>query len=162
METVYFAKVRLDVILPTKREEDGCYDLYANFSKDSIIIPPHSTKLISTGFATAFPSTLRISLRERGSNTKFGCKVSAGQIDSGFRNEYFVALTNILDKPVEITKSINDVEITDEFIRYPYSKAICQFAIEYVPQVNVEEIPYDELKEIPSLRGLGMLGSSGK
>jgi hypothetical protein len=31
-----------------------------------------------------------------------------------------------------------------------------------VPEVNVEEISYEELQQIPSERGFGMIGSSNK
>jgi dUTP pyrophosphatase len=83
----------------------------------------------------------------------------AGQIDSGYRGEYFVALQNNNDIPVEISKSVNKVEITQDLIKVPYSKAICQFAVEEVPQVFIYEIDYEELKNIPSARGTGSLGS---
>ena len=45
---------------------------------------------------------------------------------------------------------------------YPYSKAICQALVLPVPRVGIVEISYDELINIPSERGLGMLGSSNK
>ena len=47
-------------------------------------------------------------------------------------------------------------------IVYPYTKAIAQLVVHEVPKMNVKEISYDELKEIPSKRGSGSLGSSGK
>ena len=47
-------------------------------------------------------------------------------------------------------------------IIYPYSKAIAQLVVHEVPVMNVKEISYEELKEIPSKRGVGALGSSGK
>ena len=47
-------------------------------------------------------------------------------------------------------------------IIYPYSKAIAQLVVHEVPVMNVKEISYEELKEIPSKRGTGALGSSGK
>lgn len=160
--TIKFAKVRSDAIIPSKRDEDGCYDVYACFDGNELTLSPFTTTLVPTGIASAFDSSMRISLRERGSNTKVSMKVSAGQIDSGFRGEYFVALYNGNSIPIEISKSINKIEITDDFIRYPASKAICQMAIEIVPTVKIEEITYDELKAIPSERGIGQLGSSGK
>lgn len=162
MNKIYFAKVRNDAKIPTKRDEDGCYDIYACFDGNEIVLKPFTTTLVPTGIASAFDKRYRIGLRERGSNTKATLKVSAGQIDSGYRGEYFVALYNGNSMPVEISKSINKVEITPDFIRYPYSKAIAQAAVEYVPEVEVEEITYDELKNIKSERGLGSLGSSGK
>lgn len=47
-------------------------------------------------------------------------------------------------------------------IIYPYSKAIAQAEVCEVPKMNVQEITYEELKAIPSKRGTGSLGSSGK
>lgn len=159
---IYFAKISPNAIIPTKRDEDGCYDLYACFDDYEIIIPPHTVKLISTGIASAFNPKYRIALRERGSNTKSNLSVMAGQIDSGYRNGYFVALHNNNDIPVEITKSVVEVEKTTDFIRVPYSKAICQFAIEEVPVMTIQEIPYKDLLEMGSERGIGSLGSSNK
>lgn len=50
----------------------------------------------------------------------------------------------------------------EEVIIYPYEKAIAQLIVHEVPKMNVSEITYDELKNIPSKRGMGALGSSGK
>ena len=47
-------------------------------------------------------------------------------------------------------------------IIYPYSKAIAQLIVHEVPVMNQYEITYEELKSIPSKRGTGALGSSGK
>ena len=54
--TIYFAKVKEDAIIPSKREEDGAFDIYACFEEDFMIIAPHETKLIPTGIASAFSS----------------------------------------------------------------------------------------------------------
>jgi DUTP diphosphatase len=48
------------------------------------------------------------------------------------------------------------------YILYPYEKAICQALVLPVPEVEIEEYTYEELKAIPSERGTGRLGSSGK
>lgn len=45
---------------------------------------------------------------------------------------------------------------------YPYEKAIAQLLLVPVPTADVEEYTYEELKEIPSKRGMGALGSSRK
>lgn len=47
-------------------------------------------------------------------------------------------------------------------IYYPYTKAITSGAIVEVPQMESKEISIEELKAIPSARGEGSLGSSGK
>lgn len=158
---VNFAKTNPNAIIPSKREEDGCYDIYACTDKD-IVIMPHTVKLVPTGIASALEFGYRIGIRERGSNTKSTLIVMAGQIDAGYHGEWFVALYNGNDIPIEITGNINEVEITEDFIRVPLSKAIAQAALEIVPTSEIEEITYEELLKIPSERGIGKIGSSGK
>lgn len=53
-------------------------------------------------------------------------------------------------------------EEDDAAIIYPYSKAIAQAEVCEVPVMNQYEITYEELQAIPSERGTGALGSSGK
>jgi dUTP pyrophosphatase len=164
---IKFAKVRPDAIIPTKRIEDAGWDIYANFEPDWIEIPPHDNKLIPTGIASAISSDYAIVLRERGSTGVKNLKISAGVIDSGFRNEWFVCLYNGNDVPVFISKIGDTGEqspLTEhpDAILYPYTKAIAQALIIPVPMVNVEEISYEELLNIPSERGLGQIGSSQK
>lgn len=159
--TIYFAKLNPNAIIPTKDKENGCYDLYACIEEDTIV-QPHTNKLIPTGIASAFDSKYRIAFRERGSNTKSNSIILAGQIDSGFRGEYFISVYNGNDIPIEITNSISEVEKTEDFIRIPASKAICQFAIEEVPKVKIKRVTYNKLLKFKSERGSGKLGSSGK
>jgi dUTP pyrophosphatase len=47
-------------------------------------------------------------------------------------------------------------------IMYPYEKAIGQLVVLEVPKMNVQEVTYEELLQIPSKRGTGKLGSSNK
>lgn len=157
-----FAKTRIDAIIPTKRDEDGCYDLYACFDGDEIFIEPFTNKLIQTGIATAFDKKWRLAVRERGSNTKSGLITMAGQVDSGFRGSIFVALYNANRLPVIISKKVDEIERTQTYIKVPYTKAIAQFAMEEVPVLETKEIDYEVLKTITSERGTGALGSSGK
>jgi len=159
---ILFAKLRKDALIPTKRDEDGCYDLYACFTGNEIVIQPHTTKLIPTGLISAFSKKRRIAFRERGSNTKSNLLVMAGQIDSGYRGEYFVGLHNLNNIPVEISKTIDDFEVTPDFIRVPYSKAICQFAVENVPRTKIIETSVNKVLSMKSDRGIGKLGSSNK
>lgn len=157
-----FAKIKKDAVIPSKREEDGCFDIYACFTEDFIVIQPHAVRLVPSGIASAFSSMYRLAIRERGSNTKSILITMAGQVDSGYRSEIFVALYNGNDVPVEITKNVDEIEYTDDFIRIPYKKAIAQFAIEEVPVMNIFEISYQELVMIDSERKTGSLGSSNK
>lgn len=206
-----FAKVTPEAIIPTKEEENAGRDVYACFYEDYMVIPPHTTKLIPTGIASAMTPKYEIRLRDRGSNGSKGIHVNAGSIDSGYRGQWFVAWCNTNDKyvilsklsldeiinkhgveeevemfdwvdiriPLDLSKEYNhednslylydknDTEeckttLKNEFIIYPYTKAIAQAEVCEVPVMNEYEITYAELLTIPSKRGIGALGSSGK
>lgn len=162
MNNIKFAKVKENAIIPTKRDEDAGFDLYTCFDEDYIMINPLETKLIPTGIAVAIPTDYYFQIEERGSTGSKGIKKSAGVIDSGYRNEIFVAITNCNNKPLIITKETNIVNLKDDYIVYPYNNAIAQMILHKVHNLESEEISYEELINIPSERGLGSLGSSGK
>lgn len=149
------------VKFPTKRDEDGCYDIYAHVTED-FVIPSHTNELVPTGLYSAFDKKYRIAIRERGSNTKANMIVMAGQIDSGYRGEWFVSIYNGNSKDIILSNDVDRVFDNGSIIYVPTSKAIAQFAVEYVPVVNLSEISIEELQEIDSERGAGALGSSNK
>ena len=178
---IKFAKVHPDAIIPDKRDEDMGFDIYACFDEDYMVINPHETKLIPTGIASACDPGYGFLLFERGSTGSKGIARRCGVIDSGYRDEWFVGLTNTTNKMLFISK-LNTEELIDTLvidkdnpidwmiandevlnsIVYPYSKAIVQAWVAPVLKTNKEEISYEDLKAIPSERGLGKLGSSGK
>lgn len=189
-----FAKVRPNAIIPTKNDENAGFDIYACFDEDFIVIPAHKTVLVPTGIASATTEKYYLQVQERGSTGSKGIKYSAGVIDSGYRGEIFIALSNVNDEAVIISKlnvsdlikkhseqdnfgnvilkygdekwnSVwvnNTLDGFDNASIYPYSKAIAQLLVYYVPPMNVKETSYEELLQIPSKRGTGALGSSGK
>ena len=157
-----FAKTKPEAIIPSKRDEDGCYDIYACFDEDEIAIEPFTNKLIDSGIATAFDKKWRLAVRERGTNSKSGLMTMSGQVDSGYRGSIFVSLYNANRVPVIISKKVEEIEKTDSYIKFPYKKAIAQFAMEEVPVLETKEIDYELLKTVASERGTGSLGSSGK
>lgn len=157
-----FAKVREDAIIPSKSDENAGYDIYANFEGTWKIIYPGETSLIPTGIACAMTENYYMQIQERGSTGSIGMKYSAGVIDSGYRGEIFVAITNCSDKIIVISKQVDKVEQLPDEIHYPYTKAIAQGIIHKVHKMDVKEISYDELKNISSKRGDGKLGSSRK
>ena len=161
-DTIYFAKVKETAVIPSKRYEDGCYDVYACFDEDELTIQPSECKLIPTGIASACPPKYRFALRERGSTGTKCMSVRAGQIDSGYRGEWFVPINNTGDiskKYDKVVKGyVGDVAVTF----YPYSKAICQVALEEVPDVHIKKISYEDLCKMESIRGTSCLGDSGK
>jgi dUTP pyrophosphatase len=189
---IKFAKVRPEAKIPSKRDEDMGFDIYACFDEDYMVIEPHETKLIPTGIASACDIDYGFVVFERGSTGSKGIARRCGVIDSGYRNEWFIGLTNTTKNTLFITKlsaeeTINrfiedwatkinkagnkateDVlrveaeYLTTNNIMYPYSKAIAQALVVPVPKTEVEEVSYEELQNIKSARGLGALGSSGK
>lgn len=171
---IKFAKVRPDAKIPSKRDEDMGFDIYACFDENYILIGPHETRLVPTGIASACNSDYGFLVFERGSTGSKGIARRCGVIDSGYRNEWFIGLTNTTDKRMFISK-LSEKETYDDcfgdvwsetyakqsFV-YPYSKAIAQALVVPVPKTTVEEVLYEELQNIKSERGLGALGSSGK
>lgn len=189
--TVKFAKVKEGAIVPSKRDEDAGFDIYACFDKDFIKFEPHETQIIPTGIASACDKDYCFVLFERGSTGSKGIARRCGILDSGYRNEWFVCLTNTTDYPLYISKLTKEeliekghkhykskflnrlstifskiFQIDDLYWEnvtvYPYTKAIAQALVVPVPQTTVEEISYEKLQNIESERGMGALGSSNK
>ena len=229
---IIFAKVKENAIIPSKEDENAGFDIYAcwdGVEKKDKIIKPHTTKLIPTGIACALPINYYFQVEERGSTGSKGIKKSAGVVDSGYRGEIFVAISNVNDRylifgdkdtylqdaldelkkwqsvdvnnlteqdKLDMEKFLKDQyqdsydNLTDEekemvirniyqeikspdndetFIKnisnaifYPETKAIAQLVLHKVDNLPVREISFEELKQIPSKRGNGILGSSGK
>lgn len=161
---IYFAKVRPDAIIPSKRDEDAGFDIYPCLEEDYVRIAPHETKLIPTGIASVCSSDYCFILKERGSTGTKGIGQRCGVIDSGFRGEWFVPITNENDIAIVIEKKTtkrSHIKGAKEII-YPYEKAICQAILVPVPHTEVEEISYETLTKVESKRGNGALGSSNK
>lgn len=164
---LYFAKVRPTAIIPSITEENAGYDIYANFDQmedvTAMVIGPFQTALVPTGVASAISNDWYLQVEERGSTGTKGIKKSAGVVDASYRGEIFIAVTNVNDKNLIITKEVDKVTITADTIKYPYSKAIAQLVLHRVHnEVPTEEITFEELQSIPSTRGTGSIGSSGK
>lgn len=162
MVMIQFAKLREGAVIPSKREEDSDYDLYACFEEAEFVIPAFSTRLVPTGIISAFPPTLGVRFEERGSNTKWCGIVQAGVIDSGYRGEWLCAIYNGNPVPVHISKAVGEVQRLEDRVLVPYGKAICQFHVREIPRIGIEEVSADAVLACASERGAGRLGSSGK
>lgn len=163
-DTVLVAKVHKnsDAKIPSKRDEDAGYDFYACFKQMEMRLPKHKPTLVPTGIATSLLPKYYLNLKhERGSTGMHGMAVLSGVVDSGFRGEIFINITPLY-KDVVISKNVDKVIETDNEIIYPYSKGIAQGTFELIPDLAVKEISYEDLKAIPSVRGTGALGDSGK
>jgi dUTP pyrophosphatase len=168
---INFAKTdaESDAKIPTKKSEDAGYDIYACFKEDFVKIPAHATVMIPTGIATALPINFYFQIEERGSTGSKGMKKSAGVIDSGFRGEWFIAITNTNNRNIYIAKANvrEDLQkaadmLKEDIIIYPYEKAIAQAVLHEVHDIDVKELSYAELQNIESERGTSMLGASNK
>lgn len=160
MTELRFAKLHTDAKIPTKEAENAGYDVYAAFDNEHIIIAPGDTVMVPTGICSAFSQDYVMILKERGSTGTKGMGQRSGVIDSGYRGQWFVPITNHnTDKTIVISREpIHD----DNVIYYPYSKAICQAILLPVPETCVVECTPDEIMAVESKRGSGALGSSGK
>lgn len=159
---VYFAKVRPTAIIPSKEDENAGYDIYADFEENDLIIFPHEVKMIPTGIASCVSDDWALIAKERGSTGTKGMVIQAGVVDSGYRGEIFIVITNATDKAIIISKSPETAEKHFDAVAYPKNKAIAQLILVPVPKATVKEIPYEELVNITSNRGTTKLGQSGK
>ena len=170
MMILKFAKLNSndeDIKIPTKRYEDAGYDIYPHFDSDFKRIRPHKTVMIPTGIASVIPEGYYMQLEEKGSTGSLGIKRSAGVIDSGYRGEWFVAITNTNDVDLYIAKKSVVPRLDDaayvlqtDIIIYPYEKAIAQAILHKVPDVVTVNCDYEEVKNTASERGTGKLGST--
>jgi len=185
---LYMAKTKPNAIIPTKRSEDTGRDIYS-CETETIVIPPCSTRMIHTGIAIACNKAWFPKFFDKGGMGSKGIIVGAGVGDSGYRDEYLIPLINTNgDKYLVITnQDVTEVEesncfdlISNYFLNLNPSymdgdiilkencivkyldKAITQFVMLPVPELEDEEKTWEELKAITSQRGLGKLGSSGK
>ena len=160
---ILFAKFNEDVKIPSKINENGCYDLYVSpdITKD-IHINVGEIVIINSGLASVFSEKYFVCLKERGSTGTRCMAIRAGIIDSGYRGQWMIPINNTGNKDIIITSEVSEVKENDLTIFYPKNKAIAQFAVVEVPVMNIKEISIDELKDYPSVRLNGKLGSSGK
>ena len=152
-------KLDSNAVVPTyAKHGDAGMDLTAT----SKSYDEHGNVVYGTGLAFEIPTGYVGLLFPRSSNTKKDLILgnSVGVIDSGYRGEYMAPVTNLNTKRVVIKKQ--DVEYKEDAIIYPYEKAICQGVLLRMPQLESEEISFEELQSMESERMAGKLGSSGK
>lgn len=184
MTTIKFAKLRPDAKIPSKETENAGYDIYAAFDEDYIAISPGQTVMVPTGLCSAFSEDYVMILKERGSTGTKGMGQRSGVIDSGYRGEWFIPITNhnsfktIFISKLSLENTLKDyykdmcmgidnlssekLMNSGKFILYPYEKAIAQALLLPVPQTTICEMLPEEIQTINSNRGIGALGSSGK
>lgn len=162
---VKFAKCREGAKIPSRVDGSAGLDLYACFDEEYMSIKPHESKLIPTGIKMAMDPDFFMLIEERGSTGSKGIKKSAGIIDADFRGEIWVVIFNSTDNDLFIAKesAVATIQTINANAKiYPYEKAIAQGLILPVPELDVEVWEESEVMAVPSMRGEGQLGHSGK
>lgn len=164
---IYWDKLNENAKVPTKRDEDAGFDIYSDSAED-IILKPNETKFFSTGLRSAFPKEFWIEIKERGSTGAVGLSVRSGVIDSGYRGEWKIMLTNVNKYPVIFSHTVDKVTYVKgkifknkvKKVIYPLSKAIAQAVV--IPLPHIECRPWNETEIESSTRGESGWGASGK
>ena len=158
MVKIKFAKMSVRAVIPTKRKEDAGYDVYADVI-EPIVIYPGQTALIPTSICSVIPDGYCMILKERGSTGVRGIGQRSGVIDSGFRGEWKVPITNHSNKTLVIGPRQEDAEYVTY---YSTDKAICQALLIPVPESCFEEVSLQEILSTESQRMQGEFGSTNK
>lgn len=100
-----------DSAIPFKyiRENDACMDMY---SLVETVIPPHETQIIPTGIALEIPHGWEGIVRGRSGMAAKGINTHVGTVESDYRGDVGVVLTNTTDKPFTINKSMRIAQFT--------------------------------------------------
>jgi dUTP pyrophosphatase len=156
---VYLEICRKDAIVPTYANEgDSGMDVYA---AEDVLIEPGQTVIVPTGIKLAIPKGYEIQVRPRSGisyKTPLRISNSPGTIDSGYRDELGIIMTNTSEKSdyslIEIKSSGNKKGT------YKINKGdrIAQIVLQVVPRINFVKV--DSVKDIGSDRG-GGFGSTG-
>ena len=133
-------------IVPTKGSEEAAgYDLYAVLDEDKVIICPHKTVMIDTGWIMKIPKGHFGAIFARsGIAVKQGLRPAncVGVIDSDYRGPVKVALHNDTEEDQIVTQG----ERIAQLVIMPYN------SIEFTEVENLDE----------TTRGTGGFGSTGK
>ena len=147
-------------IQPTKRAEDGGYDLYEDLLYSQgitkYVLKVGETKRFDTNVGYVIPQKYIGVVKERSNTGKLSFLIGAGLLDSGYRNNCGIFITNCS----------NDDIVVDFEDDKGNRKAIAQIVfIEHEEDVDAKSIrtnPEEFAKLYPSNRGLGREGSTNK
>ena len=113
-----------------------------------MVIKPLDSVMIPTGIASVIPEGYYMQIEERGSTGSKGIKRSCGVMDTGFRGEWFVVITNCSDRLVVIApEGYEDMFREMRVTMYPAKKAIAQAVLHEVIPSKVTEITPEEQRE---------------
>lgn len=141
-------KCRPDAILPKYATTgDAGMDLY---SAEEVTLEPHMTKIVPTGLKLAIPGGYYLAIVPRsGLSLKTPLRVgnAPGTIDSGYRGELGIIMTNTGDIPFTV----------------PKGERIAQAILHKIPHIVWNEVTEEEWNKIADTdRGEGGYGSTGQ
>lgn len=167
-QIIEFAKLNPNAIIPSKKNEDAGYDIWACLEEDFIKIDPLESVLIHTGICTHFPEGYVMVLKERSSTGLKGISLRSGIIDQSYEGEIGVIWTNCSNKSIYLSNLPED-ELYKAAHRKPGSctyystqKAVCQALVLPVANFTVEEVSNDVIQCNVSERGSKGYGSTNK
>ena len=120
------------------REGDACMDMY---SLADDIIYPRGTVIIPTGIAVEIPEGYEGIVRGRSGLACKGIQAHLGTIDSAYRGDVGIIITNTSNTPFEVKAGMR----------------LAQFTVKPVYRIELEEV--EELSD--TSRGSNGYGSSG-
>lgn len=144
--SVNVKKLEPDVKLPTYGTDGAaCFDLYAYMGPDKdddFVINSESSAMFHTGLSFEVPQGYSMDIRSRSGNfIKAGILAFPGTIDSDYRGELMIALTNTTNEPFKVYNG----------------DRIAQALLTPVPKAIFKEV--ETLSE--TVRGAGGFGSTG-
>lgn len=160
---IFLEICRKDAVLPKYANPgDAGMDVYA---AESIMIAPGETVVVPTGLKVAIPEGYEIQVRPRsGISFKTPLRVpnSPGTIDSGYRDELGIIISNSSDIDVpdnrEIPYTLEEKENRKGTYIIRKGDRIAQIVLQVVPKMKFTVV--DSVREIGSDRG-GGFGSTG-
>ncbi|MDU2108989.1 MAG: dUTP diphosphatase [Peptoniphilus rhinitidis] len=132
-------------VLEKGKESDSGYDLRLQAIKDkeNNVIESLETVLIHTGVYLELPDDIEVQLRPKSSLSSKGLLVHFGTVDSGYRGELLVAMTNLNKDKVELE----------------HNRKIAQIVFNKKTDVDLEKV--NKINKETD-RGEGGFGSTGK
>lgn len=159
---VYLEVCREGAVMPTyAKSGDAGMDVCA---AESIIIHPGETVIVPTGLKLAIPEGYEIQVRPRSGisfKTPLRLSNSPGTIDSGYRDELGIIMTNTSESSSCNFDSILTIEVKDNkkgIYKINKGDRIAQIVLQLVPKMKFTIVA--SVKEIGTDRG-GGFGSTG-
>jgi len=157
---VFLEICREGVVIPTyAKDGDAGMDVCA---AEDVLIEPEQTVIIPTGIKLAIPSGYEIQVRPRSGisyKTPLRLSNSPGTIDSGYRDEVGIIMTNTSESGYrDNTYTIDTKGNCKGTYRIRKGDRIAQIVLQVVPKMNFTIV--DSVGDIGSNRG-GGFGSTG-